>query len=124
MSILDLIQSKEEWIKFFNYKLEKGHLTKKEIKEFEVFVNEEKYRDIASLIKNKDFNFSVPTKKIINKMGTNKKRTVYYYNEIESMILKFITHHLFEYDSKMSSNCYSFNHPFLSLKYMYYFYKI
>ncbi len=108
MGILDLIKNKEEWIKFYDYKIQKGHLTKKEEKELEVFIKEEKYKNIASVIKNEDFNFSIPTKKIINKMGTNKKRVVYYYNETESMILKFITYHLFKYDNKMCENCYSF----------------
>ena len=108
MGILDLIKNKEEWIRFYDYKIQKGHLTKKEEKELEVFIKEEKYKNIASVIKNEDFNFSIPTKKIINKMGTDKKRVVYYYNNEESIILKFITHHLFKYDNKMCDNCYSF----------------
>lgn len=108
MSILDLIGNKDEWLKFYNYKLEKGHLTTKEIEDYQVFINKEKYKNIASQIKNKDFNFSVPTKKIINKMGTNKKRVVYYYNEEESIVLKFITYNLLQYDYKLCDNCYSF----------------
>ena len=32
MSILDLINNKEEWKSFYNYKIEKGHLNKKELK--------------------------------------------------------------------------------------------
>ena len=108
MSILDLISNKEEWLKFQEYKVLKGHLTKKEQKELEEFISKEKYKSISLVIKDKEFNFNAPVKKIINKMGTDKKRIVYCYNEIESMILKFITYHLFKYDDKMCDNCFSF----------------
>ena len=38
MSILDLINNKEEWKSFYNYKIEKGHLNKKEENCFEVSI--------------------------------------------------------------------------------------
>jgi retron-type reverse transcriptase len=112
MGILDIISDDKEWQSFYNYKIEKGHLTKKEQSELESFINEKRYLDISSKIKGKDFNFSVPIKKVINKIGSDKKRIVYYYNEEENMILKFITYHLFKYDNKMSDNCYSFRKNF------------
>ena len=108
MSILDILDRKDKWNEFYEYKLEKGHLTKKEREDLEVFIKEERYLNIASLIKNEDFNFSIPVKKMVNKIGTDKKRIVYCYSDDESMILKFITFHLFKYDNKMSDNCYSF----------------
>lgn len=108
MSILDLIKDKSEWLNFYNYKLDRGHLTKEEQEELEKFINEERYVRLASMIKNKDFNFTIPIKKIINKMGTNKKRIVYHYDDEENMILKFITYHLYKYDETMCDNCFSF----------------
>ncbi len=108
MSILDLIKDKEEWEIFYNYKIEKGHLNKREEKELKEFIKEEKYLDIASRINDKEFNFNPPYKTLVNKMGSEKKRVVYCYNNEESMILKFITYHILKYDYKMASNCYSF----------------
>ena len=108
MSILDLIKEKSEWEAFYNYKIDKGHLNKREEKELREFIDEEKYLNIALNINSEDFNFAPPSKKLINKMGSEKKRIVYCYSNEESMILKFITHHLLRYDYKMASNCYSF----------------
>ncbi len=108
MSILDLIKEKSEWEAFYNYKIDKGHLNKREEKELREFIDEEKYLNIALNINSEDFNFAPPSKKFINKMGSEKKRIVYCYSSEESMILKFITYHLLRYDHKMASNCYSF----------------
>ena len=108
MSILDLIKEKSEWEAFYNYKIDKGHLNKREEKELREFIDEEKYLNIALNINSEDFNFAPPSKKLINKMGSEKKRIVYCYSNEESMILKFITYHLLRYDYKMASNCYSF----------------
>lgn len=108
MSILDLIKEKNEWEAFYNYKIDKGHLNKREEKELREFIDEEKYLNIALNINSEDFNFAPPSKTLINKMGSEKKRIVYCYSSEESMILKFITYHLLRYDYKMASNCYSF----------------
>lgn len=108
MSILDLIKEKSEWEAFYNYKIDKGHLNKREEKELREFIDEEKYLNIALNINSEDFNFAPPSKTLINKMGSEKKRIVYCYSNEESMILKFITYHLLRYDYKMASNCYSF----------------
>ena len=43
MSILDLIKEKSEWEAFYNYKIDKGHLNKREEKELREFIDEEKY---------------------------------------------------------------------------------
>ena len=108
MSILDLINNKEEWKSFYNYKIEKGHLNKKEEKELKKFIDDEEYLDFSSCIKDEKYNFKAPKKILVNKIGSDKKRVVYCYDEKESIILKFITHHLSRYDYKMANNCYSF----------------
>ena len=108
MSILDIIDDHDKWLEFYNYKMEKGHLTKAEQKEWKEFINNKKYVSIAAAIKDGTYTFSIPKKKLVNKIGTDKKRVVYCYSKEENYILKFITYHLFKYDHKICDNCYSF----------------
>lgn len=108
MSILDIIDDNNKWFEFYQYKIDKGHLTKKEKKELSDFIENKKYVSIANAIKKGTYVFSIPTKKLVNKMGSEKKRVVYCYPKEENIILKFITFHLFEYDAKMIDNCFSF----------------
>ena len=65
MSILDLIKEKSEWEAFYNYKIDKGHLNKREEKELREFIDEEKYLNIALNINSEDFNFAPPVKNCI-----------------------------------------------------------
>ena len=108
MSILDLINNKDEWKTFLYYKIEKGHLNKREEKQFKNFIDNEAYLGLIDKIRNDDLNFDPPKKTLVNKLGSEKKRVVYCYSDEESMILKFITYHLSKYDYKMPDNCYSF----------------
>ena len=49
-------------------------LNKREEKELREFIDEEKYLNIVLNINSEDFNFAPPSKKLINKMGSEKKR--------------------------------------------------
>ena len=89
MSILDIIDDHDKWLEFYNYKMEKGHLTKAEQKEWKEFINNKKYVSIAVAIKDGTYTFSIPKKKLVNKIGTDKKRVVYCYSKEENYILKF-----------------------------------
>ena len=52
--------------------------------------------------------FSIPIKKLVSKYGTNKKRTVYMFEEYEMMALRLIAQELYRYDHLFSDNLYSF----------------
>ncbi len=112
MSIIDCLCDPREWEEYQNYKIQKSHLTRAEEKELIEFVECEKYFDICNRLQQGVYTWGLPTKKLINKSGSTKKRTVYSFENTESMVLKFITHKLFRYDDKMSPNCFSFRKSF------------
>ncbi len=112
MSILDKITDDNIWQEYLNYKKEKAHLTKKDEAFLTDFIEGKKYKDTVAKLKSNDFEFSLPTKKLINKSGSTKKRTIYKFPEAESMVLKIISYCLYKYDYKMSANCFSFRKSF------------
>ena len=89
-------------------KKETSHLPKKVLANYETFINEKQYKEIANKIINNDYTFSTPKKVLIGKMGKSKKRVVYMYKTEENYILKMITFLLYKYDYLFSSNLYSF----------------
>ena len=102
-SILDLLSSDKTWKEFCEYKSERRQLNKTETEQLDLFVAEKRYLDIT-----KDLSFSYPQKKIISKMDSSKKRTVYSYRDDETWVLKLLAYLLYKYDDKLSDNCYSF----------------
>ena len=103
MSLLDSLYSKVEWKAFLSYKKEKNQLSKKEMKQLESFIAEERYLPLA-----KELSFGYPVKKEIAKLGSSKKRTVYSYSEDETWVLKFLAYGLYRYDGCIADSCYSF----------------
>ena len=51
---------------------------------------------------------SIPTKHLVNKMGSGKKRVVYSFEDDEMNVLKCMSYLLYRFDSTLSPNCYSF----------------
>ncbi|MBP5279493.1 MAG: hypothetical protein J6Z03_03335, partial [Erysipelotrichaceae bacterium] len=56
----------------------------------------------------KDLHFSYPEKRLISKIDSRKKRAVYTYTKDETWVLKLLAYLLYDYDHKLSDNCYSF----------------
>lgn len=108
MSILCEISSRELWLGFFEYKTARGHMTKTETHEMREWIDREGYRSVTDCILNKDYCFSPPVKKEVNKKGTGKKRVVYSYSYDESLVLKLIAHCLSRYDGFLSDGCCAF----------------
>jgi hypothetical protein len=94
-------------MEYLNYKSEKSHFTEKEKKELEEFINFKKYENAVAKILNGE-GLSIPSKIRINKMGGNKKRTVYSFRDDENLVLKLLSYLLYRYDDKQSPGCYSF----------------
>jgi len=107
MSLIDLLDNDKYLEEFINYKT-KNFISKKEIKKYQELKENEKFKQIIQDIKNNNYEFSIPKKIIINKIGKNKKRIVYQYNKEETYILKYITFLLYKYDYLFSPNLYSF----------------
>lgn len=108
MSVLDSLLDKSRWQEFLEHKISKSHLTKTEEQNLIDFVNNERYLTVAKGIADGTYAFSFPTKSLVNKSGSTKKRVVYTFDDTESMILKFIVFNMSKYDHIFSSNCYSF----------------
>ena len=109
MGILDEISDREVWKYFLEDKTDRGLLSKREIREISIFVEEERYVPLADELRS--FcrgRFPVPEKKEINKKGTGKKRTVYCFDRDMTMMLKLIGYLLYRYDSRIDPRCYSF----------------
>ena len=101
--ILAQLSSSLVWEDFYQYKIERRQLNKKEIEELRSFINEKRYLEIC-----RDLHFSYPVKKQIAKIDSKKKRTVYSYTKDETWVLKLLAYLLYDYDYKLSDNCYSF----------------
>ena len=107
MSLIDLLDSKEAWEGFFQYKQEKGHLAKQDEEALTLFISSEDYHQVAASIL-KGEAFSPPQKILINKLGTAKKRVVYSFSNQEMWMLKLLSWLLYRYDDKQPAGCYSF----------------
>ena len=106
-SILTQLTRQETWEAFLAYRLMKGRFTWHEFDEADRFVEQEAYLHLAQRIA-QGGGIGIPRKKIINKMGTGKKRVVYSFAPDEMVILKLLAFKLYDYDACFSLNCYAF----------------
>ena len=106
-SILTQLTRQEVWEEFIAYRLVKGRYTWHEFDEADSYVEREEYLPLAQKIA-QGAGLSIPRKKIVNKMGTGKKRVVYSYAPEEMMLLKLIAFKLYDYDDRFAPNCYAF----------------
>lgn len=108
MSVLDSLLDTGKWQEFLDYKISKSHMTKTEEQNLIDFINNKEYYNVAKGIVEGTYTFSIPNKTMVNKSGSTKKRVVYTFDNVESMILKFIVFNMSKYDYVFSDNCYSF----------------
>lgn len=106
-SILTQLVRQETWEEFLAYRLMKGRFTWHEFDEADRFVEQEDYLHLAQGILQGE-GLGIPKKKIVNKMGTGKKRVVYSFAPDEMVILKLIAFKLYDYDACFTPNCYAF----------------
>ena len=102
----------QKWWNFLDYKIEKQHLSKREEKEIQDFIEKEEFIPLCQELEKGFFPRNFPVKKTINKMGTGKKRVVYTFEGEEGIFLKFVAFHMFAYDDIFASNCYAFRRGF------------
>lgn len=106
-SIITQLTRQEAWEEFLAYRLLKGRFTWHDFKDADSFVEQEKYLHLGQKIVAGE-GLGIPTKKIVNKMGTDKKRVVYSFAPEEMMMLKLIAFKLYDYDDRFAPNCYAF----------------
>ena len=107
MSLIDKLFEKSSWERFYEYKagLRCSKRFKKELREF---IDSKAYMEYEQAIKTQK-DLPLPTKSIISKMSSQKKRTVYKYPYNFNMMLKLLTYlTLRKYDHIYTSNLYSF----------------
>ncbi len=105
--ILSQLTRQETWEEFLAYRLMKGRFNWHEFDEADAFVEHEDYLPLATKIANGE-GLGIPTKKLVNKMGSGKKRVVYSFAPDEMLILKLIAFLLYKYDDQFAPNCYAF----------------
>ena len=106
-SIITQLTQQEVWEEFLAYRLKKGRFNWHEFVEADSFVENEQYLPLATKVTEGE-GLGIPQKKIINKMGTGKKRVVYSFPPNETLLLKLISHQLYRYDDHFAPNCYAF----------------
>lgn len=108
MGILEEIQTEETWREFLAQKKAKSYFSEKESVWWQKYVDEKKYLPLVTRMGAKNFRFGVVQKKLINKLGTKKKRVVYTLSEEENVVLKVMAFLLYRYDEQQASLCFSF----------------
>ncbi|MCF0107075.1 MAG: hypothetical protein HUJ53_09955, partial [Holdemanella sp.] len=104
MSIYDALKDENLWEQYYNYKIENNHLTLREQKDLKAYIKSKEYISVLDR-----HSFSMPEKKCIQKMQTDKKRVVYLYPREENYIFKLLTFLLVrKYDYVFSDSLYSF----------------
>ena len=107
VSIIFQLTRQDTWEAFLAYRLMKGRFCWHEFDEADAFVEREDYLPLATKIAQGE-RLGIPTKKLVNKMGSGKKRVVYSFAPDEMLILKVIAFLLYKYDDQFAPNCYAF----------------
>ena len=107
MSLLDRLFDQNEWMNYYNNKIEAGNISREREYDLLSFIEKKEYFPFVKSISTGD-TFGPPQKTYVNKMNSSKKRIVYTYAREENYILKMITYLLKEYDDIFADNLYSF----------------
>lgn len=105
-SLIDQLYSEQAWEEFLAYRLTKRRFKWHEFDEADLFIEDKAYKPIVEQILSKGV--GIPHKQVINKMGSNKKRIVYQYDEETMTLLKLLAYQLYRYDDAFTPNCYAF----------------
>ena len=106
-SLISQLTLQETWEEFLAYRLLKCRFNWHEFNEADAFVEREDYLPLATKIAQGE-GIGIPTKKLVNKMGSDKKRIVYSFAPDEMLVLKLIAFLLYKYDDQFAPNCYAF----------------
>lgn len=107
MEIFDKLCCDVYWDEFLAYKKEKFNISMVDIEELTDYISNRKYRDIVNRIVRGE-SLSIPRLVEINKVGVQKKRRVFQFDDEERIILKMLSFLLREYDELFAKNLFSF----------------
>lgn len=103
MTLLDKLCDPAVWEQYRQHLLSQDRLSEKEQSALDEYVEQKRYLPLAQTLE-----FSLPSKKTINKSGAAKKRVIYTFPSEQTYILKLLTTLLYKYDSFFCDSCYSF----------------
>ena len=106
-SIISQLADQQPWEELLAQRLLRGCFTWRGFEEADAFVGEQKYLNVAQRIAQGE-GLGNPIKKVINKLGTNKKRVVYTFGRDEMRALSLISYLLYRYDHCFAPNCFAF----------------
>lgn len=106
-SVISQLDDQAVWEEFLAHRLMKGRFTWSIFSDADDYVANESYLPVARAFISGE-GPGIPEKKLVNKMGTGKKRTVYCFNPEETRVLKLLAFLLYRYDDRFSTNCYAF----------------
>ena len=107
ISIINQLGRPDVWDELIAYRLLKGRYNWREFRDADRFVEQQLYLPVVEKILQGE-GLGIPVKKIVNKMGTGKKRVVYSFAPDEMKVLKAIAFKLYAYDGYFAPNCYAF----------------
>ena len=105
--IIGQLGSQAVWEEFLAHRLLKGRFTWNLFEDADSYVEKEEYRSVVETLLRGE-GPGIPERRLINKMGTAKKRTVYSFSADETRVLKLLSYLLYRYDDRFAPNCYSF----------------
>ena len=107
MSVTDMLQSRQVWERFYQYKKLLA-CPKQVLKDIREYIDDGRYIPLAEDIK-KGGPYPLPKRSVSSKMSTQKKRVVYKYPHDFNMLLKLVTYLLLRrYNDCFADNLYSF----------------
>jgi len=107
MEYLLTLQQPEAWEKYYAVCAGRDYAQKRELAALRRRIDSKAYLEpLTQWLSTGDF--SCPRKRVINKMGTEKKRIVYTYDDARNLLLKAIASHLHRYDDIFAPNLFSF----------------
>lgn len=107
MTLTDKLADPKVWEKYYNYKAA-STLSKSEQAKLRSFIDNKEYLPVVERIR-KGIPLNPPSKSVISKVYTSKKRIVYTYSTNENQVLKLLTYLLIrQYDSLFAGNLFSF----------------
>lgn len=106
-SIIAQLTDQRAWEELLARRLVRGCYTWHGFEDADSFVADQKYLAVAQRL-NRGESLGLPVKKIVNKVGTDKKRVVYTFGRDEMRALSFISYLLYRYDHCFAPGCYAF----------------
>lgn len=108
MELFTKLADEAVWEEYYTYKLDNKHLTRREEADLRKYIDNREYIGVMSAVEG-GAELPLPQKKLIRKLHTGKKRTVYIYPREFNYVLKLLTFLLLrKYDAIFAESLYSF----------------